>query len=487
MTNKNHINIGSQRELFVDYHLIDEFNGTKLKLQEPQNKGPAILLDQAWEGPKAFYPTILKDDDVYRMYYRSSAPGSPICYAESKDGATWTKPILNLIDIDGSSANNAILPGSPGHTFCPFIDTNKHSDKNQKYKANINVRKPTNLGLQPLQSSDGIHWNEIPDVCFIPPVLENHFDSQNVMFWSEEEKRYILFSRHMQEGRRATAKSFSKDFKEWSQPVLMKYSDTGTTCPDSQLYTNQTTPYFRAPHIYISLSARIFFADTKHINRKDDLDYAQNKVIPQNIIDHHNNLEELDIKGAGDYSDGVLLTSRAGTETYDFIFKESFIRPGIGINNWTSRNNYPALGLIPTSEKEMSFYVTRNYSQNTAFIERMVLRIDGLTSLNAPYSGGQMVTKPFIFKGEQLDINYSTSAAGHIAIEIQNADGTPITNFTLKDSMVMQGDEIKHKISWPGENSKTDLGGPSLKNLSGSQIRLKFDMKDADLFSIKFT
>ena len=61
------------------------------------------------------------------MYYRSSAPGSPICYAESKDGATWTKPILNLIDIDGSSANNAILPGSPGHTFCPFIDTNKHS------------------------------------------------------------------------------------------------------------------------------------------------------------------------------------------------------------------------------------------------------------------------------------------------------------------------------------------------------------------------
>ena len=90
----------------------------------------------------------------------------------------------------------------------------------------------------------------------------------------------------------------------------------------------------------------------------------------------------------------------------------------------------------------MSFYVTRNYSQNTAFIERMVLRIDGLTSLNAPYSGGQMVTKPFIFKGEQLDINYSTSAAGHIAIEIQNADGTPIPNFTLKDSMVMQGDEL---------------------------------------------
>ena len=487
MANKNHINIGSQRELFIDYHLIDEIKEASLKLQQPQSKGPAICLDQPWEGPKAFYTTVLNDSGLYRMYYRSSAPGSPICYAESKDGATWVKPTLNLVNIDGSTSNNAILPGSPGHTFCPFLDTNKHSDHKQKYKANISVREPTNLGLQCLQSSDGIHWNEIPDVSFIPPALQNHFDSQNVMFWSEIEKRYVLFSRHMEEGRRATAKSFSKDLKEWSQPVLMKYSDTGTTCPDSQLYTNQTTPYFRAPHIYISLSARIFFADTKHINRKDDIEHAQNKVIPQTIIGHHNNLQELDIKGAGDYSDGVLLSSRAGTETYDFIFKESFVRPGIGINNWTSRNNYPALGLVPTSDKEMSFYVSRNYSQNTAFIERMVLRLDGLTSLNAPYGGGQMITKPFIFKGEQLEINYSTSAAGHIAIEIQSPDGSPIPNFTLKDSSIIQGDAIEQKIYWPGKNSKSDIGGPNLKNLSGFPIRLKFDMKDADIYSMKFT
>lgn len=486
MVNTNHINIGSQRELFVDYYLIDEIKGARLKLQQPQSKGPAICLDQPWEGPKAFYTTVLKDGDVYRMYYRSNAPGSPICYAESRNGATWIKPTLNLIDIDGSSSNNAILPGSPDHTFCPFLDTNENCNYKQKFKANISVRQPTNLGLKCLESSDGIRWNEIPDVSFIPPVLENHFDSQNVMFWSEIEKQYVLFSRHMEEGRRATAKSFSKDFKEWSQPILMKYSDTGTTCPDSQLYTNQTTPYFRAPHIYISLSARIFFADTKHINRKDDIEYAHNKVIPQTIIEHYKNSEELDIKGAGDYSDGVLLSSRAGTQTYDFIFKESFIRPGIGINNWTSRNNYPALGLIPTSDKEMSFYVNRGYSQNAAYIERMVLRIDGLTSLNAPFSGGQMVTKPFIFEGKQLAINYSTSAAGHIMIEIQDEVGKPLPNFALKDSSIIQGDEIERKIYWPGENNRTDRGGPNLKDLSGSPIRLKFVMKDADIYSMKF-
>ena len=53
--------------------------------------------------------------------------------------------------------------------------------------------------------------------------------------------------------------------------------------------------------------------------------------------------------------------------------------------------------------------------------------------------------------------------------------------------MIVQGDEINHKIYWPGKNSKTDIGGPNLKNLSGSPIRLKFVMKDADIYSMKFT
>ena len=36
----------------------------------------------------------------------------------------------------------------------------------------------------------------------------------------------------------------------------MRYSNTGTTTPANQLYTNQTQPYFRAPHIYVATAAR---------------------------------------------------------------------------------------------------------------------------------------------------------------------------------------------------------------------------------------
>ena len=104
--------IGSQRELFVDRYLIDRLDGTSLNLHHPQPAGVAIHYDQPWEDRLAFYTTVLKDDDIYRMYYRGSLMGGrphPTCYAESRDGIHWTKPDLGLVEINGSTKNNAIL------------------------------------------------------------------------------------------------------------------------------------------------------------------------------------------------------------------------------------------------------------------------------------------------------------------------------------------------------------------------------------------
>ena len=47
------------------------------------------------------------------------------CYAESKDGITWTKPELGLFEFDGSKANNIVWDGGrTSHNFTPFRDTN---------------------------------------------------------------------------------------------------------------------------------------------------------------------------------------------------------------------------------------------------------------------------------------------------------------------------------------------------------------------------
>ena len=92
--------------------------------------------------------------------------------------------------------------------------------------------------------------------------------------------------------------------------------------------------------------------------------------------------------------------------------------------------------------------------------------------------GGESLTKPFRFKGEKLAINVSTSAAGSVWIEIQDREGEPIPGFSKADCDEIIGDRIERIVTW--KNSA------DVSSLSGKPIRLRFVMKDADLYSMKF-
>ncbi len=155
-----------------------------------------------------------------------------------------------------------------------------------------------------------------------------------------------------------------------------------------------------------------------------------------------------------------------------------FVRPGPGARNWTTRTNYPLQGVVSTGPDEMSIYVARHYGDPSWHIQRMSLRLDGFSSLNAPYEGGQLVTKPLRFKGTQLEINYSTSAAGGLKVEIQDEKGQPVKGFSLEECPEIIGDEISRIVSWKGGN---DVG-----SLADKPVRLRFVMKDADLYSLRF-
>ncbi len=75
------LDIGSQRELFVDEYLIDDMDGLDLRLHHPRDEGPILKFDKPWEGPFCGYCTIIKDAQKYRFYYR----GLPIA---GKDGSS---------------------------------------------------------------------------------------------------------------------------------------------------------------------------------------------------------------------------------------------------------------------------------------------------------------------------------------------------------------------------------------------------------------
>ncbi len=455
--------IGTRLEPFMDPYLIEGMDGVQLRVNSPRAEGVVLKFDQAWEGAFCGYCTVIHDDGRYRLYYRglpdAGADGSPLevtCYAESEDGINWIKPKLGLFQVRGSRDNNVILAELAPftHNFSPFLDAKPTADPKHRFKAMGGVSKS---GLKAFSSPDGIHWSAMSEGSAYRQEGWV-FDSQNVSFWSESEKQYVLYYRSSVDGIRAIARAVSSDFIHWTKEGQMRYSDSKSTVPSQHLYTNQTRPYFRAEHIYISTAARFM---------------PGRKV----LTDEQARAVGVHPKYFNDTSDSVLMTSRGGLD-YDRTFLGALIKPGIGAENWVSRSNYPALGIVPTGKYEMSMYVNQDYGQPTSHLRRYSIRLDGLSCVAAPFAGGELLTRPFRMNGNQLWLNFSTSAAGGVRVEIQDHDQKPLSGYRMEDSMELIGNEIRRLVQWKS-NSET-------KSLKGKLIRLKFHLSDAELFSFQF-
>lgn len=433
------LDIASRRELFIDRFLIEKMEGTHLRMQEP-HAAPAMMEP----ANNMEYGTIIKDGDLFRMYTREGRGAKfdgdnteVTRYCESKDGIRWTRPSLGLHEIEGNKNNNVILhEKSICHNFSPFLDSRPGVPADQRFKALAGtIYKNPGGGLIAFASADGIHWRKLHDK---PVMTRGAFDSQNVSFWSEAEGKYVAYVRTFTsgvstpsewrlDGLRSVSRATSADFIHWTDPVPLN-----PNFPGEHIYTTLTHPYFRAPHIYIALPTRFHPA-------------------------------------RGQSTDILFMTAR-GNAPFDRTFREAFIRPGLDPARWGNRSNYAALNVVPTGPNEMSIYTTP--------FRRFTLRTDGFASVHAGADPGEMRTKPLMFKGRELTLNYATSAGGSLRVEIQDAHGAPLPGFALADCTPMVGDTIDQAVRW-----KKD---PDLGKWAGQPIRLRFLMQEADLFSLQF-
>jgi hypothetical protein len=126
----------------------------------------------------------------------------------------------------------------------------------------------------------------------------------------------------------------------------------------------------------------------------------------------------------------------------------------------------------------MSTYLIENYRTQDVHVRRVTLREDGFVSVQAPCAGGELVTSLLSFHGNELSMNYSTSAAGAIRVEIQNAGGSALEGFSLDDCPPIFGDDVDRVVTWKN--------GADVSALAGRPVKLRFVMSDADLYSFQF-
>ena len=86
---------------------------------------------------------------------------------------------------------------------------------------------------------------------------------------------------------------------------------------------------------------------------------------------------------------------------------------------------------------------------------------------------------PIIFDGGNLALNFATSGAGSVRVELQEPEGTPIAGHALADGPEIYGDHLRFIVRW------NDAGG-DLRAWAGRPVRLRFVLRDADLYSLQF-
>ena len=472
----NCIDIGSKLELFVDDHLIERLSAAELRLHHPQPQNVALRFDAPWEGNSCGHVTVFQDGGIYRMYYRGlgymfeakAAYHPPVCcYAESRDGIEWHKPSLGLIEFDSSTDNNIVLDDRPAtNNFTPFKDANPDCRPGEAYKG---VGGNEELGLIGYKSADGVHWTKMADKGII---TDGFFDSQNLIFWDEVRGEYRSYHRDFVEKvprERDIKTAASGDFMSWPDSEWISYSPGRV----SQLYTNGVIPYYRAPHLFLGFPTR--YVDrgwTESTYHLPQLEYRR-------IRGSRSRRESTAV------TDGMFMSSRDGQHFN--VWPESFLRPGLRLKeNWFYGDNYQNWGLVETpstieaAANEISLYANEAsfQAQDSERLRRYTIRIDGFVSVTAPLSGGELLTKPLVFDGNALVLNFSSSAAGDVRVEVQDARGFAIEGYALSDCHEVWGDDLARTVKW---GDTTDVS-----KFAGQPVRLRFVIRDADLYSMQF-
>ena len=491
----NTFNIGNTREVCWDNMLIDKNDGISIKLHKPVRKNTVMTCNEEWEGFCCGYFDILKVGNTYRLYYGAGGQrgsiypednvgdgGRWVCMAESLDGKTFTKPKLcKFTSKAGSKINNIIhLEERYIDNFTIFYDENPDCPPDAKYKAlsmcpvKGDPWRPESANLAYYTSPDGINFTG-PKALYV----NGEFDSFNVFFWDKATKQYFLYVRDEHEPKEKNDDTTadcenvgrhihvytSKDFNNWQSHGLIKFDDNKE---DYQLYTNGVHKYYRSENIFLGII-------TRYLDRKN---HEYNfKHVGFDKRDRFDYIKELGREGTA-LTDAVLMTSRDG-----FYFDrcdEVFMSPGIqnGIN-WIYGDCYIGYGFIETESdykgepNEISLYSGLGYHTRPVDVVRYTLRLDGFFSWHADYCGGEVLTKPICFDGDKLSINFETSAMGHIRIKICDENGCEIEGY---DSNLVFGNSVDRMVDFEKDVSL----------LKGKNVRLKIEMKDAELYSFIF-
>ena len=508
------LDIGDRRQVFIDGRFLQVCRGIELVVHPPRKTGePTLEPEHPWEARMDGSCSILKVGDLYHLWYRASSKGG-IAYASSKDGIRWEKPMLGLAEVFESKRNNIVLGHGAGgveggvQTAIVFLDPN--GTEGQQFRMVAFVGE-LGRGLHVFSSGDGIQW-KLMHQCVVSDRNKMHLDTLNVILWDDRINEYVSYvrrnlcrdgvrSRTVARGQSAKLSSFP-DVED--SPVVLGFDhldprnhDPGTNAsiPVIDFYTNATIKYPWAEDAYYMFPSAYY-----HYRSEFLAEFKGEVPPPHSTLPYSSfNAGTVDVRFAAS-RDGI------HWKRYD---RRALVPLGMK-GSFDSKQNYMGHGLVPAlNEREMYMYyggndrphgwgatgrLERNNqlltqgglapTEDISVLSRLVFRRDGFISARAAYTGGEFTTPVLRFNGNELMLNVDTSAVGELRVEILDELGAMTLSgsagYRLEDcDRIHTTNEINRVVTWQG---KSDIS-----ELARKPIRLRFVMRDVDLYAFQFS
>ena len=471
--------------LFIDNaHVLGVDNLQRTVNQAVKHPEPIMRLDSPWnqEADMLGHINVLYDEQegIFKMWYCVSRyageahdGASRLAYATSTDGISWEKPVMNIVEVNGSTANNYILPDI---TVVPAIIQDPSDVPERRYKMifAVSSREMTWAGFHnPLNlaySADGVHW-ERP--AHVNPVLRGISDDCFSLMYDADRRKYILFTRRVP--------NLPRDISLYESHDLVNWEDMGRVLVGGDQHDppEMYNFYYMAPFRYGKFFLSMLTAQyTSPISESYD-SYNRPPDYPATMLGK--------VEAQLAYSRDGRTWSRPPVEARAVV-------PCGPQGSPDSESVYPSQNPIAKDGQTWIYYLTQRnrhswwdiwekWEQTKSSRERalgMLARMpeDHWVSLDAGSTEGVLLTKAMSlnFTGELL-VNADASG-GSVVAELVTPYGQVVEGFGRGDCFAVGGEGKDQPLRWDNGGRAIDM---STEHRGG--LCFRFYLKNAKLYS----
>jgi hypothetical protein len=397
------------------------------------------MADRPWEGWRLeIFGSVIYDheESLFKMWYigepigwfgpveKGASADNPTCYATSRDGIHWEKPLLGMLSNRGEKTN-ALLYAT--HLASVTKDL-QEPNAGKRYKMTCYVHEPAEVrGYNTMTSPDGLHWNlhsTRARICPGSDVVTGYYDADRRL-WVALGKILTPVRGHE---RRVFYVVTSSDFENWSAPELAIYPDLQDDA-GSLARIEGSRPLLDVPDDPTQMRTE-FYGAGFHTTESCTLAFPW--VLTINNKARYGNQE-------GPFE--IQLAVTRDLKEWRRPFRLPCVPRG-AVGDWECGIQQTASRAIRVHDEIWLYYCGANYTHGTPVLYRendpdrknkytssiglAKWKLDRFVSADATGADAQLTTVPIKFSGEILELNAATRTGGTIQAEILDAAGKPV-------------------------------------------------------------